>query len=421
VGGARAAVDGGDDRLVSGIAGELSTLLRETGRLGEALDLAGQKVKYTRQAGLGPWTQLLDQARRLQILSLMGEHEQVLAQTAALRTRMSELPARPADHDPVNPWNVRELILDTGGYSAQSLGRWQQCLDLNAEITARCRQRGAGLHEITRTRFNDTAPLIRLGRLTEAGRLLGECQQVFEDHADTTHLARVLSIRADLENTLGHRETAAEFERTALRLRYARPDPRGIAISHHNIAVYLSAAGGDPAAQRAHRLAAALIYKLTGMAHYLADTQRSLAAELRQDGGAATGPLPATVAEVIQIAEQTDGVRLGDLIAALEPDTEAVGDTLARILRDAADLPADDGADVAGHLARWEPVIADVAAACRGDQDAAARLGPFLEDQATEPDWAALIGVLRRILGASAARNCWTAWTPSTPLSPVRS
>ena len=88
------------------------------------------------------------------------------------------------------------------------------------------------------------------------------------------------------------------------------------------------------------------------------------------------------MAEVIQVAEQTDGVRLGDLIAALEPDPEAAEDALARILRDAADLPADDDADVdvAGHLARCEPVIAAVVAACRGDQDAAAQLGPFLEE-----------------------------------------
>jgi hypothetical protein len=70
-----------------------------------------------------------------------------------------------------------------------------------------------------------SSTLIMLGRLDEAGRLLRECQQVFEDHADTTRLARVLSTRADLENVLGHPEAAAEFGRTALRLGYARPDP----------------------------------------------------------------------------------------------------------------------------------------------------------------------------------------------------
>jgi hypothetical protein len=284
-----------------------------------------------------------DQARRLQILGLMGEHEQVLTETAALRARMGELPVRPAGNEAVDPWNIREVILDAGLYSALALRQWQQCLDLNAEIIAITRQRGAGLHEITRTRFNDAFPLIRLGRLAEGGRLLGECQQVFEDLADTTELARVLSARASLEAALGHWDAAAEFARTAIRLSYARPDPRDIAASHHNLASYLGAAGGDPAAQRAHRLAAALIYQLTGMTHDLAGTQRVLAAELRQDGGTGTGaqPLPATVAEVIRVAELTDGVRLGELIAALAPSSQTAEAALTDILRAAASSPPE--------------------------------------------------------------------------------
>ena len=70
------------------------------------------------------------------------------------------------------------------------------------------------------------------------------------------------------------------------------------------------------------------------MTHYLAGTQRALAAELRDDPGA---DLPTTVTEVVAVAEQTDGVRLRELLAVIEPDTDAVGTTLAQILRDAAD------------------------------------------------------------------------------------
>ena len=61
------------------------------------------------------------------------------------------------------------------------------------------RGRGAGADQVARFRFNDAGPLVRLGRLAEAGRLLAECQRVFEDHADTANLATVLSARADLE------------------------------------------------------------------------------------------------------------------------------------------------------------------------------------------------------------------------------
>ena len=79
----------------------------------------------------------------------MGEHEQVLAETVALRDQMAELPARPAGNETVNPLNVREFILDIGRSSALALGQWEQCLDLNAEIITSQRQRGAGLHEIS--------------------------------------------------------------------------------------------------------------------------------------------------------------------------------------------------------------------------------------------------------------------------------
>jgi hypothetical protein len=327
----------GDYRLASFIAADLAYLLRGAGRLGEALAVAGQKAGYSERAGLGPWGQLLDQALRLQILGVMGEHERVLAETGVLRDRMGRLPAKPDATDRgTNPWNVRELILNTAHASAVALGRWQLCLDLNTEITASKRQRGAGPHELTRTRSNDPGPLIRLGRLAEADRLLRECQQVFEDLRDTPMLAMLLSTRAVLENASGRAGAAADLERAAIRLRYARPDPRDIAIGHHNLAHYVRETGGDREEQRAHRLAAALIRGLTGMTHDLANTQRELAAELRADPGGGDAP-PGTVAEVVAVAERTDGVRLAELLAELQPDTQAVEAVLAEILRTAAD------------------------------------------------------------------------------------
>jgi hypothetical protein len=253
------------------------------------------------------------------------------------------------------------------------------------------------VHEVTRTRFNDAGPLIELGRVKDAGRLLTECQRVFEDHADTPMLATVLTTRADLEDALGHRQAAADLERAALRLSYARPEPRNIAVSHHNLANYLGRLGGDRAGQRAHRLAAALIYRLSGMAHNLADTVGALAEELREDDPAA--PLSATVAQVVAAAERTEGVRLGALLAALQPDPRAVEDALAEILRAAAELPPQDSEpDTAAYLQWWEPVIAAIAAVCQTGQAPPAELAEFLDEQAKQPDWADLAAVLQRIL-----------------------
>ena len=375
----------------------LFILLRVAGRLDEALQVAGQAADYTRRAGLGPWTQLGDQAQRLQVLGLMGEHAQVLAEVDQLRAAMAELPARPDASEAILPWNVRETILSIGHTSALATRDWQRCLDLNAEIAASKRERGAGEREVTRTRFNDAGPLIRLGRLAEAGRLLADCQRVFEDLADTPSLALVLSTRADLEDELGHPQAAADLERAAIRLGYARPEPWDIAISHHNLANYLGRLGGDRAGPRAHQLAAALIFRLAGMAHEFASTVRALADELHADDGGQA--LPSTVAQVAGIAGRTEGVRLGELLAALQPDPGVVEAALAEILAAAAALPPGDSApDIAQYLQAWEPAIAVIAAVGQPGQEAPAELHQLLGELAEQPDWAALVAVLRRIL-----------------------
>ena len=387
----------GEFSLASPIAGELVNLLLVRGRLTEALQATEQKAEYTRQAGLGPWTQLLDGGQRLQVLGIMGEHEQVLTEVAELRTRMRELAGDTAGTEYLTSWNVREGILGVGRLSALEVGDLQLSLDLNAESMASKRQRGAGLHEVTRFRFNDTGPLIRLVRLAEAERLLSECQRVFEDHADTRNLAKVLSQRATLEADLGHRQAAADLERSALRLFYTQPDSRGIAASHYNLANCLVALGDDPVSQRAHRLAAALIYRLAGMSRDFADAAQALATEMRAAGDDQT--LPSTVAEVTAAAALTEGVRLDALLAALQPDPHAVEEALAEILHAANELPPeDDEPDIAAYLHQWEPLIAAIVASSQPGQEAPPELLQVLDEYAERPDWAALTAALRRIL-----------------------
>ena len=46
----------------------------------------------------------------------------------------------------------------------------------------------------------------------------------------------VYTLRALLEVARGRPQRALELERTAIRLAYVRPEPRDIAISHHQIA-----------------------------------------------------------------------------------------------------------------------------------------------------------------------------------------
>ena len=388
------AVADGDFRLASGVAGELINLLRDTGRLREALDLTSLMADYTRQAGLGSWTQLADQTWRLQILALMGENQQVLDEISSLLTRIDKLPSQPAANDTVDPWNVREAILGTGRSSALALKEWQQALDFNQAAVASKRARGASAYELARFMYNDYAPLIRLGRLDDAEQLLARCQQVFEDNDDLAELGKVLTARADLEDERGNLAGALTFQQTGIRYSYLRRD-LDMAGDHHNLANYLWKAGSDPAAQRAHRLAAALIRQLSGMTHELAGSCAVLASELRE---ADRQHLPGTVPEVIAVAEQTEGVKLGEVIAALAPDPQDAAAALTQILDTAATMPTGQDAEIQQQLQRWEPVIAVTVAAAGGDRDAAAALAPTLDDLAESHDWAALVAVLRRIL-----------------------
>ncbi|MGH3889030.1 MAG: hypothetical protein ACRDSZ_21160, partial [Pseudonocardiaceae bacterium] len=313
--------------LASTTAGDLVTLLRDQGRLGEALTLADQKIEHTRRTGFGFWTQLSDQGRRLQILSLLGRHAQVLLDVSALRARMAGLPDQRADNDRVNPWTVREGVLDVGRVSAVALQRWDDALDLNNEIASAQRRRGAIPSEIARTRFNDHLPLLHLGRLADVDQLLRDCQNTFDTSGDITQLAAVYGARADLADKRDHPVDAVDLQRASLRLRYLHPDPGEISTAHHHLANYLSHTADNPAEQRAHRLTASLLNHLTGNTYQLTMTLKALTTELRCDTNSpetpalpATPVLPTTLAEVTHLVDADDGVRFGDLLITLCPD-----------------------------------------------------------------------------------------------------
>jgi hypothetical protein len=127
------------------------------------------------------------------------------------------------------------------------------------------------------------------------------------------------------------------FVRSALRKTYTRTIPVAIADAHYRLARYLGAVGGPPEEQQAHWLAAALLHRLSGEDRALGDLMffepRGLRVGLgprRQPDTA--GPPPRSLADLIDTAEQTSGVHLAELIAAIEPDEQAVIRGLTAIL-----------------------------------------------------------------------------------------
>jgi len=322
-----AAVATADYRIASGIAGRLAYLCRDSGRLAEALALTDRKADYTRQADLSSWTKLADEVQRLQLLANMGQARKVLAEVTRLRAHMATLPATSGLDEMYSPWNIREMLFDAGHTAALQLGLWAEALVFGAAIATSQRSRNASAAAIALTRFNDCAPLLRLGRIEEAIAVLRDCLQAYQDAHHIEGIGRTLSVLADAEDRRSHGDAAVRLERDALRYLYLCGEADGIAISYHNLGAYHRRYTGQPTQALASRLASALIFTLT-RGGYLDWAIKDAATDLRELGTAVTPPM--SVADLNHQLGDIPGTDLPALLAALSPDP----DTTKQALRD---------------------------------------------------------------------------------------
>jgi len=315
-----AAVTRGEFWVASATTGALITLLGEAGQREAALALIPEKQDYTgRAAAQGPWPQLDDEARRLQLLADGGAYDQVLQEVAGLRPRMAALSEHCPAAEAVLPWNVREAILDCGHTAALHSGRWALALELNAAVRESQVVREAPALEQAATRFNDTGPLLRLGRLDEAAALLADCRRVFERENHVAGLGKTLSALAQLERRRGRLAEAAGFERQALRYSYQAGEPGDCAISHFDLADYLLYGAGEAGEALAHRLAAGVLSAFTGSGR-LQQWVPWLAihlARLDPAAAAAAAALPGGFATVVATVERTEGVYFEEMVTPL--------------------------------------------------------------------------------------------------------
>ncbi|HEX6933996.1 MAG TPA: hypothetical protein VF162_17775 [Streptosporangiaceae bacterium] len=387
-------VENSDYGNASAISLDLINSCVRAGRLAEALTLADEKAEYTRQAGLGRWTQLLDEGIRLQILANQGRADEVLVEVARVRQAMAELPEERDPTDTAWPFNVRETILDTGRDAAVQQERWEDALALNAEILESKQQRGASPFEISRNQFNDHGPLLRLGRIAEARSLLRECREIDEREHNIRGLSRDLSALADVEDEAGHGQDAIDLERDALHYSYLTGEADSIAISHHNLGNYLARHAEDYPRALAHHLAGALLRTLIGnqRAGLSLRAAGSDLAQLTEDAS-----VPVHIADLCEAVRDVPGVSLDSLLAQITDDIAAIQNALDVLLTQASAY-ADQGLGVAGYLAAWDPVIAGLSAAATGNDQAAAVVEQHLTERQASADWGKLAVVLRAIL-----------------------
>jgi tetratricopeptide (TPR) repeat protein len=178
---------------------------------------------------------------------------------------------------------ARALIagLDIAREANLALKRSEACLGFLTEIEEIQRALGEGEHELARTRFNRYGPLLHLGRLDEAQRVLESCLAIFQRVGDLSKEAWALSALADLWDEREDREQAASLERKALAVRNRLSDLEGRSSSHSNLSCYLDRLG---AAEEAawHRLAGISYLLILGHGQHLATALHNLAVVTRR-------------------------------------------------------------------------------------------------------------------------------------------
>jgi tetratricopeptide (TPR) repeat protein len=386
------AVDLGQYRPALAAAGDLANLLWRAGYVEEALAAVDRGKEHIRNAELGRWTLLANAVQRLQILSAVERHEEVLAAVETWRDQINGWPETHAGNETVVPWNVRESLLNTGAMAALRLGRWQEVLTLNEEIIQAKISRGATALEVARARYNDHDSLLALKRYGEARSRLYECLAVFESSGDNDELGLIHAAIADLEDDLQHFEEAARHEAAALGFIYSDLQPKGCAISHYNLANYLFRTDADPRVALAHRLAGALIFYQTSDD----DLLNNLNAARRDLARVRPGGPPASFDELCRLVDQTQGVRFRELFSRL-PRRAASGDDALRTVLEMARPSEPDGE-------MPEPIRMLFEAAASG-QDVEPMLAGLQEQLAGNPQAGEIMAQLRTALAEARAEK----------------
>ena len=325
----RAAIDDAVERAeykaASASAARLADVYRMTGRPIEALALVDEAIRYTRQAGLGPWTQVGDEIRRLQVLSTLGYASEVYAEVHRLHAHTRTLPVVPGKDEAVHPWEVREMLMYVAREAAHHLEHWDDVLAFGSFIADSLTGRGASAADIARVRFTDYTALLRLGRTSEALDLLLSCRQAFQDSRDIDMLGGTLSALASVEHQRGHGDAAVQLARDALRYEYLGGNVRDIGVSYQNLGAYLHTHARQPASALASLLTAALIRALAGIGG-ADESARDAAIVLRALTPSAVPP--ATIPDLCRQLGDIPGTDPARLIARLSPDPETAERTL---------------------------------------------------------------------------------------------
>ncbi len=312
-------VEQGDFYMASAAAGDLSNILRDSGKLNGALELLEVRKGYTHQAGMGPWTQLANESKSLQILNMMGKQGEVLETVERLRVEMDALPEQSKKEEGVWPWNIKEAILDAGLKAAIRLKDYDHVREINAEIYELKRARGANDVELAKTDYNDYIWLLDQKRYDHVGVLLQRLKKIFEKENDIEMLAKIFFALGHLGTLIGQNDQAMRSFKTALRYNYLIGNVEDISASHDGLAICF--ANAELGISLAHHLAADIIsFQINSgwLAKRIGNLRISLLKFTDQS-------LPASFDQLCSIVEEVEGVKFRNLFYQLA-GPEADGD-----------------------------------------------------------------------------------------------
>ena len=310
------------------ISGNWANALRDVGDLNAARQRRLDEAEATRQAGQPAVEVMSSELEALRLDIMQGQAAEALPQVQA---RLAQLDAwwqqqHAGQHVPEAPDAeslARALIgaLDIARQAHWALEDWDAALrrvDAILELK-RALQRPA--QDIAGDRMNRAVVLQRLGRFPEAQAELEACLQVFQH--DPARSSRTRSALAILFDDQGDVPQAITQERRALALCQQLPDPRGRAISHNNLAIYLERHGTPSglAESPRHQLAA-LVYRLVaGLGQDLQTSLRNYAIDFRR--AQATGP-PLAVPRVAELLAEPAFHPLADWLRQRQVDVAEV-------------------------------------------------------------------------------------------------